>query len=128
MVRFAAVLMIALGLAACGQQGPTLEGRWAVFEAERCEGDADTMEFAGRSYFHRRGGNVVIEGSDLAYTLTDAENGERVTAIFNVNGQVWQMTFEQESDNTLTFQGAAIDGAVSDQAERSVGRSLYRCE
>ncbi len=128
MVRFAAVVMVALSLAACGQQGPTLEGRWAVFDAARCEGDTDTMEFAGRTYAHRRGGNVVVSGSDLAYTASDSADGERITAIFNVNGQVWEMTFGQVSDNELTFQGAAIDGEASAQAARSVGRSLYRCQ
>lgn len=128
MVRFAAVLMVALSLAACGQQGPTLEGRWGVFDAARCEGDTDTMEFADRTFSHRRGGNVVVSGTDLAFTTSDAADGERITAIFNVDGQVWNMTFARVSDTELTFQGAAIDGEASVQAERSVGRSLYRCE
>lgn len=127
MHRFAVVLLLGLGVAACGQQGPSLEGSWGVGDQADCEGNADTFVFDGSDFYQYRDGTARVTGTELAYTTSDAEDGVRVSAIYNFNGGVHQLTFSREGDNVLIFRGATIDGQVSQPAESARGLRLYRC-
>ncbi len=81
MNRIFVILLMSLGLVACSEQGPSLEGKWGWFTAEACEADRDTIEFAGTEFMHRRQGEVAVQGTDLAYRQTDAAGGARLTAV-----------------------------------------------
>lgn len=140
MFRILTIAMLALGLVGCGEQGPSLEGKWAWFDAAACEGDRDTMEFSGVQFFHRQQGEVVVEGTGLAYRESDAEGSVRLTAVYGFNGRVYELTFEPSTNaptvenpdadggDILIFRGSAVDGVVPPAAARAAGRILYRCE
>ncbi len=129
MFRFTIVLLIALGLVSCGPQGgASIEGKWAWFDASNCEGDVDTIEFAGRDFFHRQAGEILVQGQDVAYQQTTENGSPRVTAIYGVNGRTISLTFEPQGGGILIFRGSTIDGVAPDGAARAMGRELYRCE
>lgn len=128
MFRFAIVLLIALGLVSCGQQGPSIEGKWAWFDVASCDGDLDTIEFVGRDFIHRQAGEVLVRGQDVAYQQTTENGTPRVTAIYGVNGRTISLTFEPQGGNVLIFRGSTINGVAPEGASRAMGRELFRCQ
>lgn len=134
MFRFAALSLIALGLASCGQQEPSIEGKWAWFNETNCEADRDTIEFSGISFVHRREGNIYVRGNDLAFQRTTEDGVARVTAIYRVDientneGRIITLTFEPAGNRVLVFRGSTINGEAPEAAGRAMGRVLFRCE
>jgi len=134
MFRLAAVSLIALLLAGCGQnKGASIEGVWAWFDPESCVGDRDTVEFAGDEFFHRRQGAVYVHGIDVNYRVTDDAGVEWVTATYTVEtddpnlSRTVSLTFEPEGESTLLFRGSVVDGVAPPNAGNVIGRELYRC-
>ncbi len=132
MFRIALLLLIALGLSSCGERGPSIEGKWGWFEAAACEGDLDTIEFTPHGFFHRRQGEIFVEGQDVAYQNSSDGGAPRVTAIYVVvnenNSRTISLTFEPQGTDVLIFRGSTIDGVAPEAAGRAMGRELYRCE
>jgi hypothetical protein len=132
MLRVVALLLIALGLASCGPKPPTLEGKWAWFSPDNCEGDRDTIEFAGTDFFHRQGGEVSLQGGNVAYEVTEDGDTTLITAAYDAVvddlTRPVSLTFEMQGDNTLVFRGSVVDGASPPTVNSALGRELFRCE
>jgi len=134
MFRLAAISLIALMLASCGQnKGPSIEGTWAWFDPASCEGNRDTVEFAGKEFFHRRQGSVYVHGVNVDYRVTNESGAEWVTASYTVETddpnvtRTVALTFEPQGDNILLFRGSVVDGVAPANAGNVIGRELYRC-
>jgi len=133
MFRGTAIALAALALVSCGPKVAPLEGTWAWFDPAACEGNRDTIEFAGQDFFHRRMGDVFVESHDVAYRVTGDEGTEWITATYGVQSvesgatRSVALTFEPQGDNTLIFRGSVVDGAAPANAGNVIGRLLYRC-
>lgn len=131
MNRIFVILLMSLGLVACGQQGPSIEGKWAWMDVAACEGDLDTIEFSGTNFTRRLRGEVNRQGRDLAYRQTDEAGSPRVTAVYLwVEGEVSRtvsITFEPQGNDVMIYRGSNIDGQVPPSAASTLGRELFRC-
>ena len=145
MFRFVIVSLMALGLAACGQQGGqanALQGKWGWVNPDACEGDRDTIEFAGSGFRHRRQGEDFVVGRDVAYQTND-QGWITATYIVDREGgsaRTISLTFEPstaerrndagevlQTYNVLIFRGSVIDGSSPDSASNVMGRPLFNC-
>ena len=131
MFRIISIALIGLGLLACDNQAMSVEGKWAWFDVAACEGDLDTIEFAGATFTRRFQGEVTRVGRDLAYQQTDSQGGPRITAhyqwVLQDTSRTVSITFEQQSNDVLIYRGSEIDGQVPPSAAETMGRELYRC-
>jgi len=131
MIRFFIVAMMSIGLMACVEQGPSVEGKWAWFDVASCEGDLDTIELSGTSFTRHLNGEVARLGRDLAYRQTDEEGATRVTAIYlwetEAASRTVTITFEPQGNDVLIYRGSTIDGQVPAGAAANLGRELFRC-
>jgi len=128
MNRLAVCILLSLGLVSCSDQGPSIEGRWGWFNIENCEGDLDAIEFSRTEFFHRRNGEILVSGTDLAYQVSDAEEGPRTTAIYRIADRVLTLTFETQGTDVLIFRGATTNGQTSPAVANFLERELFRCE
>jgi hypothetical protein len=147
MVRAISIVLLAVSLASCGDQSGPLDGTWGWFDPAVCEGNRDTIEFAGRDFFHRRNGEVFVRGQNVRYHETDESGATWITATYGVevprapdpaaeDGEARDpemvtrsvsLTFEPMTENTLIFRGSVVDGVAPPNAANVIGRQLYRC-
>lgn len=131
MLRFGIIGVLALGLAACGQGGPNVQGKWAWRDAANCEADTDVFEFTGGMFQHYRNGEVRTgeTGGNLSIDrVTEGDTSRVTTAFVTVEGGVTvSFTFEMLDENTMSLAGWTVNGNVPPAAQNAMGTQLFRC-